>query len=256
MNWSGAINWIFQTTGLHLWQGAHSLWGVSSQRLTVPPSLQPLRKGLQLALEGIKHTVCFNLSFGQNISSTHGSHPFLAYYSSPFPKDNHCQYLNVYSNFPVFLYVGVCVCVCVCKHKWLCMIAAAAKSLQLCPTLCDPIDGSPVPGIPQARTLEWLLYKLFSTWSYLTICLEHLSVSVHESLLHDFNICREIFCSRIYLATLLLMYIYEFPNPLRFCYYQPGYNNYCCIYIFCTQASISLGWVSGSKIAGVKGMHI
>ena len=37
--------------------------------------------------------------------------------------------------------------------------AAAAKSLQLCPTLCDPIDGSPpgspVPGILQARTLEW-----------------------------------------------------------------------------------------------------
>ena len=38
--------------------------------------------------------------------------------------------------------------------------ASAAKSLQSCPTLCDPIDGSPpdstVPGIPQARTLEWL----------------------------------------------------------------------------------------------------
>ena len=38
--------------------------------------------------------------------------------------------------------------------------AAAAKSLQLCPTLCDPIDGSlpgsPVPGILQARTLEWV----------------------------------------------------------------------------------------------------
>ena len=38
--------------------------------------------------------------------------------------------------------------------------AAAAKSLQLCPTLSDPIDGSPpgsrVPGIPQARTLEWV----------------------------------------------------------------------------------------------------
>ena len=37
--------------------------------------------------------------------------------------------------------------------------AAAAKSLQLCPTLCDPIDGSPpgsaVPGILQARVLEW-----------------------------------------------------------------------------------------------------
>ena len=32
--------------------------------------------------------------------------------------------------------------------------AAAAKSLQSCPSLCDPIDGSPVPGILKARTLE------------------------------------------------------------------------------------------------------
>ena len=43
--------------------------------------------------------------------------------------------------------------------------AAAAKSFQSCPTLCDPIDGSPpgspVPGILQARTLEWVdLVKL------------------------------------------------------------------------------------------------
>ena len=38
--------------------------------------------------------------------------------------------------------------------------AAAAASLQSCPTLCDPIDGSPpgspIPGILQARTLEWV----------------------------------------------------------------------------------------------------
>ena len=38
--------------------------------------------------------------------------------------------------------------------------AAAAASLQLCPTLCDPIDsspaGPPVPGVLQARTLEWV----------------------------------------------------------------------------------------------------
>ena len=38
--------------------------------------------------------------------------------------------------------------------------AAAAKSFQSCPTLCDPVDGSlpvsPVPGILQARTLEWV----------------------------------------------------------------------------------------------------
>ena len=41
-----------------------------------------------------------------------------------------------------------------------CNAAAAAKSLQSCPTLCDPIDGSPpgspVPGILQTRTLEWV----------------------------------------------------------------------------------------------------
>ena len=41
-----------------------------------------------------------------------------------------------------------------------CSAAAAAKSFQLCPTLCDPRDGSPlgspVPGILQARTLEWV----------------------------------------------------------------------------------------------------
>ena len=42
--------------------------------------------------------------------------------------------------------------------------AAAAKSLQSCPTLCDPIDGllpgSPVPGILQARILEWVAISL------------------------------------------------------------------------------------------------
>ena len=44
--------------------------------------------------------------------------------------------------------------------KHLAAAAAAAKSLQSCPTLCDPIDGSPpgslVPGILQERTLEWV----------------------------------------------------------------------------------------------------
>ena len=44
--------------------------------------------------------------------------------------------------------------------------AAAAKSLQLCLTLCDPTDGSPpgspVPGILQARTLEWVAISFSS----------------------------------------------------------------------------------------------
>ena len=44
-------------------------------------------------------------------------------------------------------------------HRTCAAAAAAAKSLQSCPILCDPIDssppGSPIPGIPQERTLEW-----------------------------------------------------------------------------------------------------
>ena len=45
-----------------------------------------------------------------------------------------------------------------------------AKSLQSCPTLCDPIDGSPpgspVPGILQARTLEWVAISFSSAWKW------------------------------------------------------------------------------------------
>ena len=48
--------------------------------------------------------------------------------------------------------------------------AAAAKSLQLCPTLCDPIDGSPpgspFPGILQARTLEWVAISFSNAWKW------------------------------------------------------------------------------------------
>ena len=43
--------------------------------------------------------------------------------------------------------------------------AAAARSLQSCPTLCDPIDGSPpgspIPGVLQARTLEWVAISFY-----------------------------------------------------------------------------------------------
>ena len=46
--------------------------------------------------------------------------------------------------------------------------AAAAKSLQSCPTLCDPIDcsppGSPIHGILQARTLEWVAISFSNAW--------------------------------------------------------------------------------------------
>ena len=48
--------------------------------------------------------------------------------------------------------------------------ATAAKSLQLCPTLCNPIDGSPpgspIPGILQARTLEWVAISFSNAWKW------------------------------------------------------------------------------------------
>ena len=48
--------------------------------------------------------------------------------------------------------------------------AAAAKSPQSCPTLCDPIDSSPpgwpVPGILQARTLEWVAISFSNAWKW------------------------------------------------------------------------------------------
>ena len=50
------------------------------------------------------------------------------------------------------------------------MRAAVAKSLQSCPTLCDPIDcsppGFPVPGILQARTLEWVTISFSNAWKW------------------------------------------------------------------------------------------
>ena len=66
------------------------------------------------------------------------------------------------------------------------MPAAAAKSFQSCPTLCDRIDGhlagSPVPGILQARTLEWVAISysrgIFLTpgWNPYLMCLLHRQV--------------------------------------------------------------------------------
>ena len=92
-------------------------------------------------------------------------HPPLVTWENNFCSDSYSSYPHVY--------VCVCVCVCVftciyctyCMYYIVCNIyilygAAAAKSPQSCPTLCDPIDGSPpgssVPGILQARILEWI----------------------------------------------------------------------------------------------------
>ena len=61
--------------------------------------------------------------------------------------------------------------------------AAAAKSCQLCPTLCDPIDGSPpgspIPGILQARTLEWVAISFSNAgkWKVKVKSLSHVQPS-------------------------------------------------------------------------------
>ena len=72
---------------------------------------------------------------------------------------------------------SVCLIIyCKCKHLLYIALgistaaAAAAKSLQSCPTLCNPIDGSPpgspVPGILQARTLEWIAISFSNAWKW------------------------------------------------------------------------------------------
>ena len=61
------------------------------------------------------------------------------------------------------------MCIILC-FTYTAAAAAAAKSLQSCLTLCDPIDGSPqgspVPGILQARTLEWVAISFSNAWKW------------------------------------------------------------------------------------------
>ena len=70
-----------------------------------------------------------------------------------------------FSYIYIGVYIYVCVCVCVCVYA-----AAAAKSHQSCPILCDPIDESPpgssVPGILQARTVEWVAISFSNEWKW------------------------------------------------------------------------------------------
>ena len=72
----------------------------------------------------------------------------------------HCMYV------PQFLYPFICPW----TTRFLLCPAAAAKSLQSCPTLCDPRDGSPTgppfPEILQARTLEWVAISFSNAWKW------------------------------------------------------------------------------------------
>ena len=81
---------------------------------------------------------------------------------------------------PAFLSPCLCPCIGAPREQavsatgdrgsWMSAAAAAAKSLQSCPTLCNPMDGSPpgspVPGILQARTLEWVAIFFSNAWKW------------------------------------------------------------------------------------------
>ena len=95
---------------------------------------------------------CIAISFSRGSSRPQGSNPGLP----------HCRPTLYLVGPPYWLLLVICFTYAA---------AAAAKSLQLCgPTLCDPIDssplGSPVPGILQARTLEWVAISFSNAWKW------------------------------------------------------------------------------------------
>ena len=97
--------------------------------------------------------------------------------------------------------------------------AAAAKLLQSCPTLCDPIEGSspgsPVPGILQARTLEWVVISFSNAWKWkvkseievaqscLTLC-DPMDCSLPGSSIHGIFQARVLEWGAIALSTLVI----------------------------------------------------
>ena len=81
-------------------------------------------------------------------------------------------WMFVSSTLKILIFCGVCF-LFLLKNRipvYLSTATATAKSLQSCPTLCDPIDcsspGSPVPGILQAGTLEWVAISFSNAWKW------------------------------------------------------------------------------------------
>ena len=90
----------------------------------------------------------------------------------------------------------------------------AAKSLQSCPTLCNPVDGSPtgspVPGILQARTLEWVAISFSNAWKW-KVKVKSLSrvwlfvtpwIAAYQAPL-SVGFSRQEYCSRVPLPSLI-----------------------------------------------------
>ena len=154
------------------------------------------------------------------------------------PRTHSCPYL--FLAFPTNLIIGLqsymliwCFTVYkVLSHviiRWfLLKYAAAAKSLQSCPTLCDPIDGSPpgssVPGILQARTLEWVAISFSNAWKW-KMKVKSLSrvqllvtpwTAAHQAP-PSMGFSRQEYWSGVPLPSPLLKYRYTFKTIKSFC---------------------------------------
>ena len=72
--------------------------------------------------------------------------------------------------FEDLCFLNIIQCLCILLGEIAITAVAAAKLLQSCPTLCDPIDssppGSPIPGILKARTLEWVAISFSNAWKW------------------------------------------------------------------------------------------
>ena len=128
--------------------------------------------------------------------------------------------------------------------------AAAAKSLQPCPTLCNPIDGSPpgspVPGSLQARTLEWVAISF--------------NISMDVRLLCSLKVLHLFLQNMVAAILLCLLFLLSFPPSLlflpfsKFCsfwmknnltlslLFLPSPTNFCHIKIFSPQNSLEETW--------------
>ena len=129
--------------------------------------------------------------------------------------------------------------------------AAAAKSLQSYPTLCDPIDGnppgSPIPGILQARTLEWVAISFSSKWKW-KVKVKLLSLvrssatpwTAAFQVLPSMGFSRQEYWSGLPLSSLLTMIIFllSLPEP------QGAILRY------------SPGWVQGGKAHEIMGASL
>ena len=103
-------------------------------------------------------------------------------------------------------------------HLWLCFLHAA-KSLQACPTLCDPIDGSPpgspVPGILQARTLEWVAMSFSNEWKWSCVWLLATPwIAAHQGPL-SMGFSRQEYWSGVPLPSLFPSYTFLIPGSQR-----------------------------------------